>query len=175
MIKKFILTLFFCGFVFSAQAENGVNIFDTPRDAPLRKIKSQTGQNFSLSDFKGDFLLVLFWSRNCGPCIKELKSLNKFYNTVKNQGIKLILVSPSKEWQGTSEQRKFLKKYGAPDLDFYVDENGLLAGDFGIFTSPHVVLINKNGEEIGRIRGSAKWDSDDVIAYIYKLKAKYGG
>ena len=50
----------------------------------------------------------------------------------------------------------------------------MLAEDLGIFTSPNTVLINRKGEEIGRIRGSIDWDDDDVIEYIYKIKAQHG-
>ena len=65
-----------------------------------------------------------------------------------------------------------LQKYGAPDLDFYVDKKGDLSADLGIFTSPNTVLINRHGKEIGRIRGSVEWDDDEVIEYIYKIKAQ---
>ena len=46
--------------------------------------------------------------------------------------------------------------------------------DFGVFSYPHTVMVDQSGEEIGRISGSVDWDDDDVIEYIYKLKAKYG-
>lgn len=36
------------------------------------------------------------------------------------------------------------------------------------------VLIGREGKEIGRIRGSAEWDSQDVIEYMYKIKAEHG-
>lgn len=159
---------------FQVRAEDGVNIYPKPRAVPEHKIMHQSGSRFKLSDFKGDFVVAVFWSRDCGPCLKELKSLNGFHNAVKSNGVKLLLISPSKEWRSVTEQKRFLKKYGAPDVDFYVDERGELASDFGIFTSPHTVLINKKGEEIGRIRGSARWDDENVIEYIYKLKAKHG-
>lgn len=161
--------------IFSAQAnEDGVNIFSRPRHLPESKIIHESGKKYKLSDFKGMFVLAVFWSRDCPPCIKELKSLNGFYNEVKDNGIRLLLISPSKEWASVEEQRKFLRRFGAKDVDFFVDNNGAVASDLGIFTSPHTVLINKKGEEIGRIRGSAQWDDDRVIEYIYQLKAKHG-
>lgn len=46
--------------------------------------------------------------------------------------------------------KKMLKKYRAGDLEAYTDVNGQLASDFGIFTSPNTVLVNKDGKEIGR-------------------------
>ncbi len=81
--------------------------------------------------------------------------------------------APASEWKSLEEQQRFLRKYGAPDLDFYVDKKGDLSADLGIFTSPNTVLINRHGQEIGRIRGSAEWDDDDVIEYIYKIKAQH--
>ena len=40
--------------------------------------------------------------------------------------------------------------------------------------TPVTVLIGREGKEIGRIRGSAEWDSQDVIEYMYKIKAEHG-
>ncbi len=153
-------------------AEEGVNIFNEPRKAPIRAFTHQSGQHLKFSDFKGDFVLAHFWSRDCGPCVRELKTLNTFYNDMAGKGIRLVLLSPSGEWRSANEQKRFLKKYGAPDVPFYTDDGGRLAGDFGIFSRPHTVLINQQGEEIGRIRGSAKWNDPRVEEYIAKLKLK---
>ena len=150
----------------------GVNIYEKPRELPQSKIINQNGDKFRLLDFKGDFVLAHFWSRNCAPCIKELKSLNRFHNKVKNDGIRLIIIAPNDEWFDANEQRKFLKRYGAQDLEFYTEEDGKLSADFGIFTTPHTVVISSQGLEIGRLRGSETWDKTKVIDYIKSLKDK---
>ncbi len=173
---KLVLKVFFMVLlsVASVYAKDNVNIYEKPRKAPAQAVIHESGKNYRLSDFKGEFVVAIFWSRDCGPCIGELKSLNGFYNATKGKGVRLLLISPNEQWSSIAEQKRFLKRYGAPDVDFYVDEKGMVASDLGIFTSPHTVLINEKGEEIGRIRGSAKWDRDDVIEYIYQLKEKYG-
>ena len=84
------------------------------------------------------------------------------------------MISNNSEWKNVSEQRRFLNKYKAQDLDFYTDNSGQVAADLGIFTSPHTVLINTQGQEIGRIRGSADWSRPAVIKYIRDLKEKHG-
>lgn len=155
-----------------AAKESAVNIFAESRAVPTRKITHESGKEYSLSDFEGQFVIALFWSRNCGPCIKELKDLNAFYQKALYNNIRLILVSPSSEWRSTLEQRLFLKKYGAPNLEFYTDKKGNLAADFGIFSSPHAVLINEESQEIGRIRGSAKWSDKRMLKYIKSLMKK---
>lgn len=152
-----------------------VNIYPEPRDLPAREMfhYSEDGKAFKLTDFQGQFVVANFWSRHCMPCLKELDNLNNFSNEVADNGIKVVIISPASEWNSREEQERVLKKYGAPDLDFYVDKKGDLSADLGIFTSPNTVLINSNGQEIGRIRGSAEWDDSKVIEYIYKIKAQH--
>lgn len=167
-----VLGLILWAMISNVQA--GVNIFDVPRQLPQNKIINQNGQKFSLADFKGDFVLAHFWSRDCAPCLKELKGLNMFHNKVKQDNIRLIMISPQSEWFDFTEQARFLKKYGAPDLEFYVEENDNLSADFGIFTTPHTVIISPQSKEIGRLKGSESWNQDKVIKFIKKLKEKIG-
>ncbi len=173
MLKKFLLILFFISFISPAMAQKGANIFAYPRKAPTSKIYNRYGQAFSLYDFAGDFIVAVFWSKTCIPCLKEMDDLNIFAKKTADTGIKVIIISPDKEWLSPEEQYAVLKKYGGQDLDFYTDKKSKLSTDFGIFTSPHTVLINSDSMEIGRIRGSVDWDDEDVIEYIYKIKAQH--
>ena len=173
MMKKIFIILCLVLFAQSVKAEKGVNLFAYSRDLPKTNIYNQYGKAISLRDFSGDFLIAVFWSKTCIPCLRELDDLNVFVNKTKDNGIKVILISPESDWTREGEQKAFLKRYGAENLDFYVDKKKKIATDFGIFTSPHTVLINKESEEIGRIRGAVDWDDEDVIEYMYKVKAKY--
>ena len=169
----FKIVIFFAALLFALRAfskQDAVNIFADSRDVPETYITHESGRDYKLSDFNGNFLVVVFWSKTCGPCIKELRDLNTFYNAALKEGIRLILVSPEKDWKSTLEQKKFLKKYGAANVEFYTDKKGKLASDFGIFTTPHTVLVDEQSQEIGRIKGTAKWADKRVLDYIKKLK-----
>lgn len=181
-MKKFmalllILTAVLVSGSFSVQAQEqrGVNIFETPRDVPTRPIYLPSGKKIQLSDFKGDFVIAVFWSRYCAPCLREIDNLANYQKIVKNDGIRVILISPDTEWNSAEQMQKMARKYGSGDLELFTDVNGELASDLGIFTSPNTVLLNKDGKEIGRIRGSAEWDSKDVVEYLYKIKAEHNG
>lgn len=176
MMKKNIFT-FLLGLMFSFSAvakEDAVTIHEYPRDMPEREIIGETGNKIKMKDFKGDFVLLIIWSKHCTPCVKELESLNTFVNKTKDSGIRLVMLSPEEEWEDAAEQRRFLEKYHATDLDFYTDKEGKLAEELGVFSSPYTILINTKAQEIGQIRGAAEWDSEKVIEYIYKLKAQHG-
>lgn len=178
MLKKYLLiaiSVFVLG-AWSIFRPDPVNIYDEPRQVPARPMfrYAETGQEYKLSDFKDNFVIAVFWSRHCVPCLRELKSLARYASKVEGNGIKVVIISPAGEWILPDEQQKFLTRHRAQSLDFYVDKKGDLAADLGIFTSPNTVLINKKGEEIGRIRGAVEWDNDDVVEYLYKVKAQHG-
>jgi len=82
------------------------------------------------------------------------------------------MVSPHEDWSFENEQQTILKKYGGLNLETYTDKNSALATDFGIFSSPHTVLVNADSMEIGRIRGALDWDDEDVIEHILRIKAE---
>lgn len=171
MLKKAFIFLFL--FVLSVQTVDAksVNLFAYSRKAPETPIYTPYGQAHSLKDFAGDFLIIVFWSKTCIPCIRELDNLDAFVNKTRGENIKVILVSPEKDWITPEEQKNFLNRYGADDVEFFVDRDAQLAGQFGIFTSPHTVLIDRQSMEIGRINGAIEWDDDDVIEEIYRIKA----
>ena len=95
----------------TAAAKSGLNIFAYPREAPQTPIYTADGKAIKLGDFKGKFLLVMFWSRYCAPCIRELDEINTFVNKTKDNGIEVLLVSQDDEWTMPGEQKELLKKY----------------------------------------------------------------
>lgn len=165
------LLVFLSGYAGAAAA--ALNLYDSPRDLPSKTIYDNNNKKFKLSDFKGDFVLAVFWSRYCAPCLREMKGLNKFANKTRSDGIRVIIISPAGEWQTPEEREHLIEKFHGGDLESFIDVKGDVAESLGIFTSPNTVLINKEGKEIGRIRGAVEWDNDDVIEYIYKIKSRY--
>ena len=114
--------------------------------------------------------MVVLWSRSCGPCINDMKKLDKFAQKVKDKGIQVILISPEKEFRTVDERHNFLKKIGAPHLISYVDRKSNFVNGMGIFVTPAVILVNQDNEEAGQITGGVDWDDNDVIEYMLKLK-----
>ena len=176
MLKKITIAffaIFFCSELSYANFK-GANIFRYSRDVPNTKITKENGDKVSLQDFKGKLTLVIFWSRNCIPCIKSLDDISEFSKKVKNDGIEVVIISKDYEWDEFDNQRTFLNKFGASDLIFYTDSENKLNHDFAIISTPHTVIVNKSSQEIGRIKGSIDWSDEDTIDYFYKLKAQKG-
>ncbi len=160
---------------FCTTAAERANIYKYSRDLPKKELTGSTGNKITLDDFRDNFTIAVFWSRYCIPCLRELKSLSRFAAKTKNDGIRVIMISPKSEWiGGFDEQKQFLHNFEADNLEIYVDEREAVASAFGIFSSPVSILISRNSQEIGRIRGSINWNTSEVIEYIYKIKAEKG-
>ena len=170
-IIKTVLILFLLIGRFSV-AEAKINLFETPRYLPAISFYGDSGKSYRLQDFKADLLMAVVWSKNCGPCLNDLKHLNSFAQKTMGSGIQVILISPEKEWRTPDERRLFLQRIGAPNLVSYLDRQAHFADGMGIQATPTAILVNSSGEEVGQITGSVKWDSSDVIDYMLKLKDK---
>ena len=116
-----------------------------------------------------DLTIMIFWSQSCFPCLREMKSLEKFYPKAAKDNIGVMLISPASEWKDNAEERKFLAKYGAPTLPFYNDENNRLSLSLGIGSTPYTVIMNRSGKKVATIQGEADWNSEKLYKMIKKL------
>lgn len=60
---------------------------------PMFAIPDSTGKLISLSDFKGKYVLIDFWSSTCGPCLKELPNVIEQFHKYKDKGFVVLAVS----------------------------------------------------------------------------------
>ena len=70
-------------------SEKGVNIYGAARDVPSKAVYGEAGNRVRMDDFKGDFVLAVFWSRYCVPFIRENESLKEFPRQTKNDHIQV--------------------------------------------------------------------------------------
>jgi len=167
-----ICAALFLVFCFWGSAEAKLNLFAKPRAVPALSFYGDSGKSYTLAQFRSDLLIAVFWSRHCGPCLTDLKSLSIFAEETKNEGIRVILISPEEEWRSADEKYRFLKRFGAVNLISYMDRKRNYADGMGIMATPTAVLLNGYGQEIGQITGAVNWDNPKIIDYMVKLKNK---
>ena len=101
------------------------------------------GVEYSLSDFKGKYILLDFWSFGCGPCIMsipEMKELNTQYKDALTI-VGINMAANEKQW------RKASKRDSIPWTNLS-DGKGTIAGlssVYGIEGVPTYILINSEG------------------------------
>ena len=110
-----------------------------------------TGKSYRLSEFKGSFIYLSFWSTGCKPCRKENRFFSENYNDLPSE-LQLISFSTdrSKElWEKASLEDN-IKWTNLSDLQ---GPKGSVATAYGVVALPHSLLIGKNGKIIRKFTG----------------------
>jgi len=88
-LKKLMLALVFSVFAASSLASSGME----GQLAPDFALKSSTGENLRLSEFRGDVVMINFWATWCGPCRQEMPLLDELYSRYERVGFSLLGVN----------------------------------------------------------------------------------
>ena len=88
-LKKSIIALVFSVFAASSLASSGME----GQLAPDFALKSSTGENLRLSEFRGDVVMINFWATWCGPCRQEMPLLDELYSRYQRVGFSLLGVN----------------------------------------------------------------------------------
>lgn len=88
-LKNLIVALVFTVFAASSLASSGME----GHQAPDFALKSSTGQNLRLSEFRGDVVMINFWATWCGPCRQEMPLLDELYTRYERVGFNLLGVN----------------------------------------------------------------------------------
>lgn len=102
------------------------------------------GNTISLANFKGNYILLEFWSSNCGPCRMENPNLLENYKSYSSQGFEIISISLDKQrenWEKAVQKDNMIWTT-ACDLQGY---NGSVVAVYNIKYVPRNYLIDPAG------------------------------
>jgi thiol-disulfide isomerase/thioredoxin len=140
------------------------SFLDQPAAVPALKFVDGSERPVSLADFKGRPVLLNIWATWCLPCRKEMPSLDRLQ--AKFDPARFLVLTLSIDRAGIPAVKKFYADLGLKSLGIYVDQSGAALRQLGLIGIPGTLLINPDGEEIGRKLGPAEWDSPQVIALL---------
>ena len=128
------------------------------------KFKDINLQEVDLSKNKGNIVIINFWASWCLPCEKEMPSLEKLAQNFTEIQIYPINMEPPNKLRA----RDFYKKIGVVNLDIYFDPKLELVKKFNMRGLPTTILIDKKGNEFGRIIGEIDFYSKEFLDFIKK-------
>ncbi len=145
---------------------------DKPVAAPPTPVVSKDEGPITLDRFRGKFVVLNFWATWCGPCIRELPSLNRLNAQFAGDDFAVVLISQDRG--GFKQTDRFLKKLKIDIADRFIDEKLKFSRAIGVKSLPTTILLDPDGNEVGRLIGSAEWDEPEAIALIdfYRAHAK---
>ncbi|PQJ75003.1 TlpA family protein disulfide reductase [Polaribacter gangjinensis] len=101
--------------------------------------------NFVLSDFYDNIIILDFWYKNCPPCIKSIPQLNNIYKKYKSKNIKLFGIN---DVDVDSISRENLLPFIKNMKIMYptIIVNQTVSNNFKVKGYPTFYIINKKGE-----------------------------
>lgn len=63
------------------------------QQAPDFALKSLSGENLRLSEYRGEVVMINFWATWCGPCRQEMPLLDELYDRYERVGFRLLGVN----------------------------------------------------------------------------------
>ena len=88
-IRSVLAGLVFSVFAAASLASSGL----AGQPAPDFALKSSSGQNLRLSEYRGDVVMINFWATWCGPCRQEMPLLDELYSRYQRVGFNLLGVN----------------------------------------------------------------------------------
>ncbi|HEY0177435.1 MAG TPA: TlpA disulfide reductase family protein [Pedobacter sp.] len=111
---------------------------------------TKDNKKIKLSDYKGKYVILDFWSSTCGPCLRMAPYVKQLYDTYRAKGFEIIAISldtKKEDWIAAMQKHDIsgvqvssLKGAEDPFAEYY-----------GIFQMPAMVLIDPKGNNAGLI------------------------
>lgn len=101
------------------------------------------GNEHHLAEFKGQYILLDFWSQTCGPCRRAIPELEEVARTYADR---LTVVCISTDPQEVWKQCLQIKGMKGIQWNELRNDGGGLQADYGVQGLPHYVLIAPDGK-----------------------------
>lgn len=125
--------------------------------APDFSLDSPEGQNFSLSEYEGRPVLIIFWASWCSVCKRTMPGLQTVYEDYAPLGFEILAINTTYQDSYLSAVNYFEEQdYSFP---FLIDEDGSTAGDYKTHALPTSVLVGPDGKVVDVVIGAGLSDA----------------
>lgn len=119
----------------------------------------------SLSQYRGQVVVLNFWATWCPPCIDETPSMVKMQAYLKSKGVIVLAVSIDDDEKAYHD---FLKKYNV-NMVTVRDQARKVPSLYGTFGWPETYIVDRNGVIRRKFIGAVDWTSPEIVEYLTKL------
>ena len=167
-MKKILCTLLICflpASVFAtADIPNGI-IKISPRLAPPLSLENMDGEKLSLTTNKQRWSFVHFWASWCGPCRREMPTIQALVKAMASENIDFIIVN-------TAESEDTIFSFlgaVAPDINTLLDSDGLTTERWKPRGLPSTYLVDPHGQIQYVVIGGQDWEKSQYQTFLKSL------
>lgn len=135
------------------------------RPAPELKLDNLDGEPFDLENSKGHWVFVHFWATWCGPCRKEMPTIQTMANKMEKTSLEIIMINTSEDEETVFNFMGIV----APDMTPLMDLDGKVTERWQPRGLPSTFLVDPEGKLRYLALGGRQWDSPPFIQFLQSL------
>lgn len=129
----------------------------------------------SLSQLRGNIVVLNFWATWCSPCVEEMPSLVQLQKRMQAQGkdVRVLAVSVDDD---AADYHKFLKDHSVDLLTVREagerTSKGVIAPvseRYGTIKVPETYIIDRSGMIRRKFIGAVDWSQQEIVEYLSRL------
>jgi thiol-disulfide isomerase/thioredoxin len=138
-----------------------------PAAMPELQFTDGDGRAHSLADFRGKVVVLNVWATWCGPCRTEMPTLDRLQAQLGGPGFEVVALSVDRG--GPERVKAFYASIGVQHLALHIDASSEATSALSIVGLPATILVDRDGKELGRLFGPAKWDAPEALAFLRSI------
>jgi len=133
--------------------------------APDFVLKSISGENIRLSEYRGQVVVLSFWAKWCGDCRAQLAGLNEMYSLYREAGFEVIAVSMDRDIDDARETAE------AVEVSYPVlfDQGREVSQLYDISSTPMILMIDREGVVREVIEGYRRGTEEEYLDRVRAL------
>lgn len=124
----------------------------------------------TLTDYRGQVVVLNLWATYCVPCRTEMPSLEALHTSFSGQGLRVVAVSIDQS--GFEQQIRDFKSDYKLTFELLYDDTGAIQSIYHTSGVPETFVIGRNGVIRRRALGAEDWNSESNRAFIQQLLAE---
>jgi cytochrome c biogenesis protein CcmG/thiol:disulfide interchange protein DsbE len=126
---------------------------------------TDSGRSVTLSQLKGQVVVLNFWATWCPPCIEEMPSLVRMQQRMQSKGVTVLAVSIDVD---EGNYRRFLRDHNVNLLSVR-DPDQKSNSLYGTSKFPETYVIDRGGIVRRKFIGAVDWTEPDILEFLGKL------
>lgn len=114
----------------------------TGKDFPDAKLVDRDGNDVNFSRFKGKYVFVDLWASWCGPCCREVPSLQALEKEMKDSNVEFVSISIDSEKEPWLQKMEQLNMHG----NQFWNSDAELPNKLNVRSIPHFLIYDPDGK-----------------------------